>query len=259
MSTHCPYCLSKKIHIQWREAGFWKCDSCGLFFRNPMPTSQELDAYYAGAWSDANKHRAGTGGTDERLANVYAGALATELGRKELGNLKIVDFGAGRGDFANALKRSGAEVTCVEPFGFDYLKKQGLTVYREFTDLPSGSQFDGIVMVDVWEHLAEPWIALKTCAALLRARGWLFIATPNPVGVNAAVRGSRWREARKLGHLMFGGPRTLERMHKETGFDSWKRLKWNIRYSDNPAVAAYQSLLQTAGWDGELRCLAWKA
>ncbi|MBV6396006.1 MAG: Ubiquinone biosynthesis O-methyltransferase [Anaerolineales bacterium] len=259
MSTQCPYCSSKQIHAKWQETRFWRCDSCGLHFRNPMPTPQELEELYAVAWSDADRHRSGTGGTTEQLANTYAYALAKEIGQQDLRNLKIMDFGAGRGDFAKALQHAGADTTCVEPFGFDYLKEQGLSVQRGLDELPAHTQFDGIVMVDVWEHLTEPWKTMETFAGLLRSGGWLFIATPAPLGLNARVRGDLWREARKSVHLLFPEPRTLERMHKETGFASWKRLKWNVRYSDNPAVAAYQSLLQMTGLDGELRSLAWKA
>lgn len=259
MSTQCPYCFGKNIHVQWKEVGFWKCDSCGLYFRNPMPTLQQLDELYTHVWTDTSKPVVGMGGTGARLSKMYAQALTRDIGRQDLHGLKILDFGAGRGDFAVALRQMGADVICVEPFGYDYLVNQGFTVYRDLDDLPVDKKMDGIVTIDVWEHLTEPWKFMERCSQLLGPEGWLFIATANPLGLNARLRGTRWREARKPSHLLFPEPRTLDRMSKSSGFSSSRRLKWYIRYHERLLPAIPQFLMQLAGLDGELRYLAWKS
>ena len=258
MSSQCPFCSAKTIHSKWRELGYSKCASCGLYFRNPMPTPQELDNLYNRVWSDTTKPRVGMGGTNERLSGVYTRELINTLGRQDLQNLKILDYGAGRGDFSRAMKQKGAEMICLEPFGYDYLVKEGFTVYKELNELKIVEELDGIVMVDVWEHLTEPWKIMEACGKLLRPGGWLFIATANPLGLNARLRGSRWREARKPSHLLFPEPRTLEKMYKNAGFTKWQHLKWPIKYSDRILTAALHYLLQRTGLDGELRYIAWK-
>ena len=142
-------------------------------------------------------------------------------------------------------------------YGYEHLKRQGFKVHRDLASL-SEKKFHGIVMIDVWEHLTEPWTILSLLYGLLPSGGWLYIATPNPLGLNARLRGDRWREACKEGHLMFPEPCTLERMLQEVGFSRWKRVKWLIRYSINPAKIIMHWGMQLLGLDGELRYIAWK-
>lgn len=212
----CPYCGSDHILHIWPESSFDQCRSCLLYFRNPMPWQEELDELYNRSWSNPEIQRSETGGTDDCLAYVYARKLARSLGRRDLQDLKIMDFGAGRGAMLKALERLGARAVGVEPYGFEYLQSQGFEAYG----------------------------------------GWIYVATGNPVGLNA--KKGRWREARKQGHLLFPHPRTMERILRGAGFQRIRRLRWLIRFKRNPVKVGVHYLMQLLGLDGELRYLAWR-
>lgn len=230
--AHCPYCGSKEIYVVWEESNFNQCVSCLLYFRNPMPTQEELERLYQRSWSVAETARSETGGTDLDLAYVFAHKLARSLKRRDLHSVKLLDFGAGRGAMLYALRASGARVCGVEPFGFGYLQSKGFEVYRNLSDVHG--VWDGITMIDVF-----------------------YVATANPLGLNARINKGRWREARKEGHLFFPHPSTMERILREAGFRRVKRLIWLVRYHRNPIRVTANYFMQATGLDGELRYLAW--
>lgn len=252
----CPWCGSDCLQRIWPESNYDQCRSCLLYFRNPMPTREELDECYNSAWSNPETERSETGGTDVQLAYVYVRKLSRSLGRRDLKGLKILDFGAGRGAVLEALQGMGAKVAGIEPYGFEYLESRGFKVYRTLSEAPSG--WDGIVMIDVFEHLEKPWEMLTTLRELLAEDGWIYIATANPVGLNARVSKGRWREARKKTHLMFPHPELMEQILRTVGFSKVERLRWLIRYHRNPVRMIVNYLMQFVGLDGELRFLAWR-
>ncbi len=251
----CPYCGNTDIYTVWPDSNFDLCRSCLLYFRNPMPTENELRTLYEHSWSMPEAYTAETGGTDDQLANIYARSLARSLGKSDLKGLRILDFGAGRGAMLNALSRLGARACAVEPFGYAYLRSKGFEeVFSSLSDVRSS--FDGIIMIDVLEHLYTPWEILAKLRERLVEGGWFYIATGNPLGLNARLMKGKWREARKKEHLLFPSPSTMERMLIGAGFRRFQRLKWYIRYHPLPrGVADY--VLQATGLDGELRYLAW--
>lgn len=251
----CPFCKSADIRRVWPQTGYDYCHACGLYFRNPMPTEEELTKLYANSWSAPETKRAETGGTDDRLASIYAQKLARSLGRTDLSDLRILDFGAGRGAVLEGLTRLGAKVSAVEPFGYEYLRSRGYQVYGSLADVETC--FDGIIMIDVLEHLAIPWQVLANLREKLIKEGWIYVATGNPLGLNARLRKGQWREARKRGHLLFPSPTTMERMFSYCGFKRFQRLKWYIQFHPFPR-SLVDYVLQALRLDGELRYLAWR-
>ena len=221
-----------------------------------MPTQEELDDLYAKSWQNPERFRSETGGTELGLARIYGKLLAGSLGLRNLKGLRILDFGAGRGDMLKALMELGAEVVGVEPYGLDFLRAQGFEAYGKVSEVKG--DFDGIVTIDVIEHLRNPWDTLKDLSALLKTGGWIYVSTGNPTGLNAKINRGNWREAKKAGHLLFPSPSTMERMLCEAGFTKVKRLRWLIRFHRNPLRVMANYIMQMTGLDGELRYLAWK-
>jgi 2-polyprenyl-3-methyl-5-hydroxy-6-metoxy-1,4-benzoquinol methylase len=170
-----------------------------------------------------------------------------------------MDFGAGRGAMALALRENGADVVAVDPFGHRYLRDVGLVAFADLGALPPDLCFDGIVSLEVMEHLLEPGETLAKLHERLRPGGWLFITTPNPAGLLARLSGERWREAAKPGHVLFFSPTTLRGLLKVTDFCDTRRLRWLLRY---PGVSTTRSalhyVLQAVLLDGSLRYLAYK-
>jgi glycosyltransferase involved in cell wall biosynthesis/2-polyprenyl-3-methyl-5-hydroxy-6-metoxy-1,4-benzoquinol methylase len=251
----CPLCRNE-LPFTRAHGAFRRCPDCGLLFRCPMPELQELQALYGQSWIAPGENQAETGGTSRVLAEEYSKRLACSLGRADLKGLKILEYGAGRGEFLRALERSGAEVYALEPYGKNYLEQEGIRAYASFDELPANLQFDGIVSIDVVEHELAPWTVLRRLKTFLKRGGWLYLATPNPAGLNARVLGPRWREARKPGHLLFFEPKTLSLVLQAAGFARSQRLRWNVSYGKSPLTRLKDSILSLVGLDGELRFLA---
>lgn len=221
-----------------------------------MPTKEELDALYQDSWSIPEERTGETGGTSDRLARVYARRLAKSLGRRDFAGLRILEFGAGRGAMLRALRDLGAEAVGVEPYGISYLQEQGFEAHPDLSDV--SGRFDGVVTIDVFEHLHEPWKVLRDLCNVLAKDGWICVVTGNPLGLNARFTKGNWREAKKPGHLVWPTPDLLAQMLRSAGFERAERLKWLVKYANNPIRSAIHYSMQLTGLDGALRYLAWK-
>ncbi len=257
-SSQCSFCHGT-MRLYWREVNVWKCSSCGLLSRHPLPSEKDLAKLYQKSWSDPYEHTSETGGKDLDLARNYARRLASSVGFKDFSGLKILDFGAGRGAMLTALEELGADVYAVEPFGYQFLESRGFVTFRTLDEIPEGVVFDGIVAIDVMEHLYAPWNELRRFSQILKDSGWVYIATPNACGLNAKIFRSGWQEVLKPGHLIFFTPRSLQAVLTRCGMRRSRRLRWFIKYNDNPVRTLLHYFLQTLGLGGELSYLAWKS
>lgn len=249
----CPACGKGKTINYKPKLSLTRCRRCGLLFRVPAEEDKGLSRAYKAAWSDAACNIDQTGGTDLELARIYSRRLKDSLGIKNFSGLKILDFGAGKGEMLIALEELGAETYGFDPFGYDFLKERGLRVVRDLDDLQEGLRFDGIVSIDVLEHLQAPRFFIRRLSEKLAPSGWLYLSTLNLESLNARIFGYNWREFRNLTHLCFFGPKSLEAVFR--GFDSleYQRLRWLVNYSKNPLMNIAHNFLQLFSLDGELR------
>jgi 2-polyprenyl-3-methyl-5-hydroxy-6-metoxy-1,4-benzoquinol methylase len=257
--TQCPQCkFVGDAAVHWRAPRFLRCRECGGIFRDPFPSEMELANYYNESWKEPEEHPVETGSTSEGIAGQLVNALVRTLSRTVAG-MRILDFGAGRGAMSLELLRRDAQVVAVEPFGYDFLAARGVSVYRDAADLPQDSRFDGIVCIEVVEHLRDPTGVLAGLYERLSPGGWLLITTPNAAGLPARLMGERWREAAKPGHLVFFTPTTLGRTLQKAGFSRVHRPRWRIRFPHaSPLRAAVHSVLQKLAIDGGLRMIAFR-
>ena len=211
------------------------------------------------SWSEPAANVQGTGGTDAQLAVLFARLLAQRVGRASFGGMRLLDYGAGRGEMVRALADLGADVYAIEPFGYQHLVESGIQAYRSADELPHGLSFDGIVTIDVVEHLFEPWKELTDLRDRLAPSGWLYVATPNAGGASGRVKRSRWAQAQNPGHLLLFSAGSMEEMLSRAGFARWRRLRWFVQYSGSPFKKALHFALQTLMLDGELRYLAFRS
>jgi 2-polyprenyl-3-methyl-5-hydroxy-6-metoxy-1,4-benzoquinol methylase len=96
----------------------------------------------------------------------------------------IVDLGAGKGEFAEQLKKLKKQITCLEgsPIYVNLLKKKGFKAvqvdFNQKLALKSG-QFDGAISLEVIEHLTQVDMFLKETNRILKPKGWFILSTPN--------------------------------------------------------------------------------
>lgn len=258
MNVVCPYCEGSTFAL-WKSLNFWKCSSCGLIFRYPLPNDSYIVELYEKSWTSPSEYRSETGGTELSLARSYARKLADALELPDFRGLKILDFGAGRGDALIALSELGADVYGVEPFGYQRLKNQGFKVFQTLDEIPERFTFDGIVTMDVVEHLGSPWDEINRFGRILNENGFIYISTPNANSLRAKIEGKNWREALRPGHFVLFTGDSLEILLNRAGYKNWKRLTWYINYKNNKLYGLLGYLLQMTKIDGELRYIIRKS
>ncbi len=109
--------------------------------------------------------------------------------RRPFEGLRFLDIGCGGGLLCEPMARLGAEIVGVDPsekniktasvhalemdLGIDY--RTGLAEDLE----AAGEKFDVILNMEVIEHVADPAAFTKTCCAMLKPGGLMFVATLN--------------------------------------------------------------------------------
>ena len=256
-AMHCAFCQGE-LADAWSGSPFSRCLSCGLIARTTQPTQDELDELYAEAWDELGEHEAETGSMDDYLARQYVAGLQSTLGRSSLKGQRILDFGAGTGALAVAVGQAGADVYAVEPYGHQGLIDMGLKAFADIDDVPADVRFDGVISMDVAEHLPRPWDDFARLYSRIVPGGWICISTPNPAGLSARLRGANWREAAKAGHIVFLCEPTLGRILRSVGFTSVRPAHWNVSYGRGLKHELSQRLLNLTGLQGASRLIAYK-
>ncbi len=253
----CPFC-NNNLSPFWSEPCFAKCGGCDLLVRSPFPSERDLRSLYETSWTIPNESTSETGAIDTKVASRYADQLLHTLDIPNFRRKLILDFGAGKGTLMGALSELGATTYGVEPYGYGFLVNNYENVYQTLNDIPDKVLFDGIVSMDVVEHLRTPWECITELYNRLRPGGWLFISTPNPNGLNAFLTKQNWREAAKPGHILFMSEKCLFEIFGAAGFSQIRPLHWKIRYSDNYFKRASDYMLQNLSLDGATRMIGFR-
>lgn len=161
----------------------WKCGGCGLIFPNPMPVpSSGLGQHYAVSPDEYFRHHS-SGEQDE-----YAALLLRQLGEMGIEKGRLLDVGAGKGEFLRAARLDGWEAVGVEPsptFAEHAARYSGAEVRQEPLErcgFPDG-HFEAVVLKAVLEHLFNPDETIREVARILRPGGALFVDVPNEAGL----------------------------------------------------------------------------
>jgi 2-polyprenyl-3-methyl-5-hydroxy-6-metoxy-1,4-benzoquinol methylase len=158
-------------------------------------------------------------------------ALAGQLLEKHAPAGRVLEFGAGTGNFARKLLEEGFShnITCADilPAPDDLLQHVEWIQTDLNNPLPTAEKsFDGIVSTEVIEHLENPRAVFREFFRLLRPGGWLVLTTPNQESVRSLASLSIGRHfAAFLGasypaHITALLGLDLQRICAESGFDT---------------------------------------
>ena len=154
----------------------------------------ERFARIAGEWWDtrgkfAPLHRLNPvriGFIRDRAANHWR---RDTLSGQPLGGLSVLDIGCGGGLLSEPMARLGATVTGIDAAGRNiavaelHARGQDLAIdYRQNTAetmARSGAQFDIVLALEIVEHVADVELFLRSCGALVKPGGLLFLSTLN--------------------------------------------------------------------------------
>lgn len=149
------------------------------------------------------------------------------------GKHKIMDAGCGCGQVSNWLAELGHEAWGCDPSqsGIELARKSYPNADFFVADLMDGSpvkdendRFDGIVSVEVMEHLYDPERVLKNLYSAIKPGGWIILTTPYHgylKNLTLSLVGG-WDEHFMVnspgGHIKFFSHRTMTDMLTDTGF-----------------------------------------
>ena len=194
----CGFCGSSALTVMRKKdaksgrnllIGF--CEQCALVQQVPMPTLEHLTIYYShnyredykASYSPKSKHvvRAGRA-AQERLGWLQRKGV-------EMTGKRLVDIGAGGGEFVYLARKAGFDAVGIEPnIGYSEFARTnyGVDVSTDMlSDLPESS-VDVVTMFHVLEHMADPSSVVKNVWSALANNGLWIIEVPNILQVDAS-------------------------------------------------------------------------
>jgi SAM-dependent methyltransferase len=109
----------------------------------------------------------------------YNRYLLNTIRRHTTSQARVLDFGAGSGQFAIPLQRENLDVTAVELDATlrSHMSRQGLPAFASATELAAES-FDMVYSLNVLEHIEDHVGALRQLHTVLKPAGTLLVYVP---------------------------------------------------------------------------------
>jgi len=244
--VNCPTCNSKakKELIYRREdgIGFYKCLDCNIEYASPRLIETELLKLYEGDdWKDLSKYNDWTyqNWKDSKGTHYYLVKENIKLVKKFLNKVSsVLDVGCDIGLTVKSLEENryyseGVEISSV---GAKIAKeKTGIKVHNmELGSYKSEVEFDGVLLLDVLEHLYNPIKVLKECASHMKIGGYIFIHVPHHGGISTRFKRFLHKKGLKKGYKHFGFPahiyafdrRSLKAILTKSGFETVHYESW---------------------------------
>ena len=211
-----------------------QCETCGLVQADPMPSAEEIEAYYAGPyWRDRKPATLFTVTPSGRVETIepsdaerYEATLDVQTrdrmrALEALGlahGARVLEVGCGDGRTLAAMLAAGWDVHGIEPDeGKAAAARARVGAFRvshatlDRVDVTGPA--DAVVSFHVVEHTRDPIGALVAMRRLLRPGGLVWLEVPDIDGAQQPLEGSWWQWA----HLYDFSAHTLRAAMERAG------------------------------------------
>ncbi len=216
-----------------------RCRGCTFMWLTPQPTPAELREIYSFDYY-RNRQFFDVGSDNENVYGYHdyfserfvkqqdhqriVGRLI-QLGTAgaDAGGRRFLDVGCGLGYLLDVAHDHGFDVEGIDcnPAAAEWIEaKFRFPVFcGDFMDY-EGEPFDAVAMLDVIEHLPEPFEAMAKAASLLRPGGLFVLSTMDSDSLVSRVIGKRLEDFRRTReHLYFLNRRTIRAALERVGFE----------------------------------------
>jgi 2-polyprenyl-3-methyl-5-hydroxy-6-metoxy-1,4-benzoquinol methylase len=187
--TVTDYSVSKEIFDLYHD------ENLDMLITSPQPSLDTLGKYYESV--DYISHTDSKRSLFEKayhfVKNIALKNKLNLINSMQPGKGRILDIGAGTGDFLSVAKQDGWQTVGVEPSdkAKAIAKNKGVSFVEQTDELESHS-FDVITMWHVLEHVPNLDNQIKELKRLLKANGTLIVAVPNFKSFDAKYYGKFW-------------------------------------------------------------------
>ncbi len=236
----CPACGQATVQrflFSKNGCGIVRCTECGL--GRALADGFDTRAYYTQDYF--------TGGRADGYANYRASesvlrqefAKIVEFIRRFVPAGKLLELGCAYGFFLREARE------CFQVAGIElsedaaaHARARGLNVIGGIADeatLQQLGRMDVIVLLDVVEHLPDPFETLRLCKDYLNPRGILVMTTGDFGALTARVAGRNWRLMTPPQHLWYFTAESMKRLSA--------RLGMSLEHLDHPRKSVPLSLM----------------
>lgn len=243
----CPTCgpsESKKLVFKRKDGiSFYNCKKCNIEFASPRLVEEELFKLYEGDnWRNESFYKQwtyeeweSTKGKDYYLVQQNIKLINRFLDAKS----SILDVGCDIGLTVKALINAGYKSEGVETSvtGAKIAsEKTGIKVHnKQLSEIKSSIKFDGVLLLDVLEHVYNPVKLLKECCSNLKVGGYIFIHVPHHAGLGTKYKKILHKRGLKTDYRHFGFPahiygfdkKSLKEILNKSGFEVVHFESWS--------------------------------
>ena len=209
-----------------------RCLQCSVIFVYPFPSEESLKFLYEGMKDEIYLEE-----EEMRRRMSERGLLFVEkYARKGC----LLDVGCFLGVFLDVAKKRGWDVMGIEPSSWarkvaeEKFALQVLGGTLKEASLPSAS-FDVVSLVDILEHLPDPYEALVEAQRILKEGGVLYLITPNIESLARRILGDRWWGFRQE-HIVYFSRKSLCSLLKRVGFNILSERPYRHVFTFDAAV-----------------------
>ncbi len=227
MDSRCILCDRGKSTTLFviKEFKIVKCIKCNLVYVNPWPSKKQLEKIYKNYnFKDGFLH-------EEHIRNDSRRSLRNirKLGYK---NGNLLDLGCGAGFFLDEARKFGWKT-----FGID--TAENLIKYatrnlklnvlqKDILEYNPKTTFDVVMLIQVIEHLTDPYPLLEKIKKLLNDDGIFCISTPNIDSFLFKVFQENYKFLIPPEHVIYYSPDTLLQLLEKSGFRVIKTITYSF-------------------------------
>jgi SAM-dependent methyltransferase len=222
----CAACRGPRLShaLECRGFGFKRCDDCGMLQLSPAPDAHRQLWYIQS--SEALRHwrqnmPTGVRASRAKLYDERVRFVGERIDAFGIVPRRVLEVGAGNGEFAEAFLRARAEVehmALVEPQPMVLESPRIEWIDTPLEQWATARQFDLAISWEVIEHILDPDPMLVALKQRLASGGLLVLSTPNEDSLETRLLGER--SANLLyDHVRLYNPRTLTRLLERHGFE----------------------------------------